>query len=606
MKWLLPAGMLLLLIPVAVAETPGVLTLTEISPDGKRLSVPDDTTRYGIIDINSSLDISIDTSALRAIAGQHVGARTGVEPARLDALRKVLEGESVILGAFGDCAYTPDSCRQLLSTVSMQLLELMNFLSEDPELNAKANEILGRERAPEDQTGAYKELLTLAATELRQIAVTVDPQATGVSFGMRAWLKDTKGGERKVHLDGFDSYSDGQFYEKPVVVMPDPEQIAAELEGLGNAARVYNERGIIGALGIADWLASLANSLDAFVLCGQTALSRLTAGPSVAELLGAQPQLQQAITEFTENLRLLQEQTSRLRNAATFVENSSDPLLATVQLQAEAMELIEKVPSWIEAQQTRASDIMTAVRGIRADSAVTAAMNTAVRQLEPCLESFGAIRQTVATARQLFDWFCPEQHHELALAGKFFNDKVEKYRINELPSKTQLDLRYTGRRDNGDALVVRVAMELPATDLGAEPREKVLETRTLLLYQIDYHIALSTGLVFVHPFCGDPDSLERTFQAAASYSMVLHWGSRSSIKWNSLWYPGIGINVSAPDLNENSNPELGLALVGTLVRDVFQVGVGRTVLGDLESNYWFFSIQLPWDLIGGPAGKGRP
>jgi hypothetical protein len=170
-----------------------------------------------------------------------------------------------------------------------------------------------------------------------------------------------------------------------------------------------------------------------------------------------------------------------------------------------------------------------------------------------------------------------------------FGAQVTRHDITQLPAETKLDLRYTGKRTPGDAVVIRLgaARVDPAAGKGETATE--LHTTTIQLYQVLSHIETTVGLVFVDPL--GHTSVQRRFQAAPSYSVLLKAGSRSSALYNRLINPGIGLNVSALDFDKDDVPEPGIALVGSMFRDYLQAGFGYNLF--LDTPYWFFGTSLP-------------
>ena len=74
-----------------------------------------------------------------------------------------------------------------------------------------------------------------------------------------------------------------------------------------------------------------------------------------------------------------------------------------------------------------------------------------------------------------------------------FSDAVTKLSIDKVPENTFLPLTYTGPRDRGDALTIRLAVGTPNAP------EVQLEEGDFTLYQTLPYITLKVGLIFAHP-----------------------------------------------------------------------------------------------------------
>ena len=93
-----------------------------------------------------------------------------------------------------------------------------------------------------------------------------------------------------------------------------------------------------------------------------------------------------------------------------------------------------------------------------------------------------------------------------------------------------------------------------AASLGASNNDRTLESRTISVYQILMHLKTVVSLAFVDTN-EKPGQDRKRFQAAPSYSVLFKWGKRSKVMYNRFWQPGIGINIAAPDVDQDDVPE---------------------------------------------------
>ena len=173
--------------------------------------------------------------------------------------------------------------------------------------------------------------------------------------------------------------------------------------------------------------------------------------------------------------------------------------------------------------------------------------------------------------------------NETALA---LGEAVMKYDIGALPERTSFSITKTGRRQAGDRILVRIA----AGD--STGRKQILEQQQFRLFQLLPHIRTIVGLIFAN--LPDSETVDSKFQLSASYSILLKKGSRKSMGFNRIFSPGIGLNVAALDFDHNDIPEIGLGVVGSVLRDYLQGGFGYNVYRD--EPYWFFGLRIPLSL----------
>ena len=61
--------------------------------------------------------------------------------------------------------------------------------------------------------------------------------------------------------------------------------------------------------------------------------------------------------------------------------------------------------------------------------------------------------------------------------------------------------------------------------------------------------------------------------------------------YNKYFTPGIGVNVSTLDFNNDNTPEIGIGLTAAFFKDYLQIGYGRNMASD--DNFWLFGLRLP-------------
>ena len=178
------------------------------------------------------------------------------------------------------------------------------------------------------------------------------------------------------------------------------------------------------------------------------------------------------------------------------------------------------------------------------------------------------------------------------------SDKVERFSIDKIPDEGNVDLRYLGKRDEGNELYFKAVLETKPKEGEEKVQTVTVDQKYFILFKMVY-IKLKPALIFAAPLLkktgraehGITLSDKKTFQAVASYSVLFKFGSRKSVAYNRFLRIGIGLNVAALDFNQDSNYEVGLGLVLSGFNDFVQLGVGRNM--DIDANYFFFGINLP-------------
>ncbi|PHQ56365.1 MAG: hypothetical protein COC16_03430 [Lutibacter sp.] len=189
-----------------------------------------------------------------------------------------------------------------------------------------------------------------------------------------------------------------------------------------------------------------------------------------------------------------------------------------------------------------------------------------------------------------------------AINGMEIGKEVYSYSIEDLPDAGYINLRKTGKRSNGDKLEINISIKTPD-----EPEKKkkgttvILGKQILTLQQINLYSVSNVSVILANPFnYSDKVTLENKFQFAPSGSLLFKFGSRTNKTWNYL-EPGIGFNISTPDFDLDGTPEIGLGGVFTLLKDVISIGISYNTKTD--NPYWFFGLSLPFSVPGIPINN---
>jgi len=172
------------------------------------------------------------------------------------------------------------------------------------------------------------------------------------------------------------------------------------------------------------------------------------------------------------------------------------------------------------------------------------------------------------------------------------SDKVKRLSFDDIPESSQIDLRSTGQRANGDEINISAILEMPATS-GGDLKRKVIERRSFKVQQIGLYSRVRPLLLLANPIGDGPniDLSGRRFQFAPSYSILFKFGSRTSKAINEIWQPSIGVNFGALDFNTDATPEFSTALEFTFLNDYFSVGYGYNF--GVDTDYFMLGFRIP-------------
>ncbi|MCX6120108.1 MAG: hypothetical protein NTX44_00610 [Ignavibacteriales bacterium] len=568
-----------------------VLSIQEIDRQGERIQIDFAKIAYPIVDINSTLSITINTDAVRKTAARNKTIKPPVDPKQLDAIAQILREESKILGVIGPCTGTYEQCRNDLRMFSKGMLKLLMFIQSQKTLAAQVDSVLGLRNIPSGSE--YKMVFALVRNEVSKAGMEIKNSADNdhVYFRLGGWIRDQSGNLRPIHIPQFDTYADGSFYEVPRFVTPTPEELRKQYSDAADAANEYNKNGSTALDGLTTRLNTLRDTIQTSLLSLNGALKNTVDLAPDIEIA------KQDVKPFLDKLSKLVKEADDLEKLVTAIIHSSNALQASIasiepilsllqKMREDAKELVDLFDPTLKKLQK----LVQAVKKSELDSLIAISSKY--------IASFSAIagdNTMITTVQQWIQMDVPKQT-EVNLE---FGEQVKQLLIEDIPESTEVDLRYTGQRSAGDEVYFKASLEDGAESKTGSSKSTELERITLTMFQVEAHAKLSAGVVFLSPFDKSQVSLTKQFQAAPSYNVMVKWGSRSSYAYNTFWSVGFGVNIAAPDFNLDSTPEIGLGVVASTAIDYFQIGVGRNF--GVETWYWFFGLQLPVGTIVNPS-----
>jgi len=585
--------------------SPGVLSFEEINRNESKIrTIKASENKISILDINSRLRIKIDKEAVKKKAADKFDI--GISSTMLEeivVISGILNIEAEILGLIGEGkGFDEQTRKKNLQTFSNKMGEMQDFIMRIPSLEAVVTEKM---EESQDQAEAYKIIFSVIREEINRISIEYNQGFERLNFRLGGWI--SRGPAREpIHIEGFDTIQKDEFYEFPFIVPPTPAE-KEKLKKYQEAAKIINEKGLSAVVNIKEHLNQYVASLEVEIKntldCTLKSLTDIKgkiisqAKIDFKEQFKATENIIQKIIDLLDLLQRMKKVIKELDiNPGQFEQS-----IQLVQLMFAAIKNdISSLPGDIEkARQEIENGLKGALATLRQE------IKDEIKQIKnDCLKNILAIIANVGGKVDSIVTFFKDEVIKNSLlisrqwgAALELSDKVERFSIDEIPAEGNVDMRFLGKREEGNELYFKAILETKPKQ-GEEKVQKVIDEKYFILFKMVF-IKFKPALIFAAPLMKKAERAEngitlsdnKTFQASASYSVLFKFGNRKSVVYNRFIRIGIGINVAALDFNQDSNFEVGLGLVLSGFNDFFQAGFGRNM--DLDSNYFFFGINLP-------------
>ena len=559
-----------------------ILTFHETDRQGKVFDIDFRKSTFPIVDINSTLKISIDKIALRDKMAKSV--RQDVEPelGKLKFITGILEIQNKILDLMGSTSSDYKTRRENIDLFSSSMGELETYISQDRKLRQTANEILGSDEDPQKQ---YERIFDIVRQHINGLVDEIDKslKEKRVYFRLGGFLRDQNGKTTPIHLPQFDTYSDGVFTEIPRFAMPAPEKLQQEFQNASKEAEDYNKKGITSFDRVKTLLSELKVKLESGYNCFSDSLKKIydvnTKDNRLISLMN--PLFNSANTIATD--------VKDLAKLIRDISNSSNPVGSGLMYFTGAIGILKSIQTDGKLLSDQFKNLEQQKGKIQA--VLKGTVDKVIKDSKTCLPNFGTFLQDSigVNISELQNWNATSVEKQTQVNLEF-TDKVKFMLMEDIPDDTEIDLRNTGQRSAGDEIHFKATVENKSEE-NQTPINIELERRSCTMFLIGLHSQLSAGVVFLDPINNPATKLTKQFQAAPSYSLLFKWGTRKSFLYNKFWNVGVGINVAAPDFNLDSTPEIALGVIATTALDFLQIGFGRNL--GVETWYWFFGLRFP-------------
>ncbi|MEO6977224.1 MAG: hypothetical protein ABI113_02565, partial [Mucilaginibacter sp.] len=183
-----------------------------------------DFAKQPIIDINSRLTVGIDRNRLIAALPAAKKSNPALT-ASLNQLITLLKTEQQILNLIKPATANIAANRDSLSAYSKLMMRFYNTVSQNPSLRAQVNSLFqeaitkirnntfDKKMYASPQAYVIKHLDTL----MNQVATDISNEKDVASYHiqLQAYIHTKGANNQKIHIENFDNYSAGEFYEVP-------------------------------------------------------------------------------------------------------------------------------------------------------------------------------------------------------------------------------------------------------------------------------------------------------------------------------------------------------------------------------------------------------
>jgi len=563
--------------PVSFAQ---ILSVTESYKGDKRTISIDDKQ---IIEINSTLEVQVSKeNLLDAIQSQFPELNETVEmESRLLQLEQALRNQSAAISILENQLATAEEQKTFFEIMD----DFFNEIQANPYLSNRYEELSaeffttqsiaeGAQLEPYVFSNLNNDILNIEE-ELQ----TVEAQKYTVS--VVAFKKDASGGDR-VHIQNYDTYTNRDFFtvERWVTSLSDDEK--QRLQELAEIARENNQREFELFRTLKGKLLEEFPSIACFVGFKTNSVEVIKSieldDVIPAEIKLKIAEIQSAINQFETLYQLLK----------TDIRQWNITVILNIKQQAEILY------EHLQSINTEFSDVQTLIN----QTAIVPKFQPLISEFQIC---YTQVQLDLVKLQNGIALLFGLQNNYIA--NKAIGDEVLKFSVDNLPEKGYINLKGTGERQNGDELLIEMILRTPSTVENAPDQIFVLEQREFTMLLLGPRSEVAVGLIFANPFDKDGLNLEsnRDFFYAPSASLLLKFGSSKSYFYNEFLDFGVGLNFASPDFNTDGSPEFGVGIIGTAFKDILSVGINYNTT--IDNFYWFFGINLPFNLPGIPVNN---
>ncbi len=585
--WYFRCLAILVIIPNFCLNAQSLFKMTEITMGGNVYEInpvfdkenPTILKRNPNIDINSSINIEINTEKIREEAAKWLSVKSDLPVAHMKGISDYL---SKRLDLINDIRVTSNNLAekqkvlQRFSNSTAPVFQILNKLEPSNPLKAKVNLILSVRES--DATVTYNKIFDLLQQEINSVELEYKTavEQNKVFFRLGTFVNNTP-----VHLEGFDSYKEGEYYFVPpfITIIPEDQKQAFEQHRI--TAVKANEDALKS---LTDKLLEVATPLlDSLKRTLQTKFSEpisifentVVNINTISDDVKSEINLnKEEITNLIASTELLIADSKNMESA-DYMENLFNSINRVL---TDFQELNQSLTNTIAKLETSTVPLLK--------PAATDLKTSYTTGKKIVADQIKAIKGIFDSKSLLQISFTEKITESLLKLG----DEVTKLPLDNVKDQATLDLKRTIVRKNGDRLSFKAVLTKSSPEQDKQ-EEKTIDYTTIGLYQIGLHNSIQAALILTDNVSGEFAS-NKQFQFNPSYSVLFKWGSRKSSFYNDFVELGVGINMATLDFDNDDDPEVGMGLVVSAFKDYLQVGYGRNFGADQD--YWFFGIRLPF------------
>jgi hypothetical protein len=563
-----------------------VLTVNE---DSERSDVKEKREKWEYIDINSDIEILISKDKLRSAINQQLPGLTeqvGLSD-KIEALTNALTNQKQILSILESKVQS----NQMQSDFFGLMSSFFDDVKKNSFLEQHVENLYNELFNTPDIFEKYKTSTALYIFEnlnrdLNNLQIELD-EYEGKKFkvSLAAFTKNKKGGA-PVHIDNFDTYSRGVYRAIPRWVTTLSEDQKKQIDSLSVLAAENNKKTesvfkqLLGKLKAElpsislNCVSDQWDSLKGFI-------DKSTVSTNIDIVLKTK------INDFLTEIK-------RIENAVEVFK--SDIANWTI---TSPFEVIDTLNGTIKGFDDFITKFTFFQKELDAILAIATEVSTLKNGFLECFNELKAEFEELTTTLGIL--FNQQANY---IANKKIGDKVLKFSINELPEKGYIELKRVGQRDNGDELQIELIILIPSSQSGLPDQEIILEKHNLIMQLLGLRSEVIVGLIMADPFehIDTASNIDRKFFFAPSAALLLKLGTKNK-NYNNFIDFGFGLNFAAPDFDIDGTPEFGTGLIFTAFKDIMSTGINYNV--NRDSFYWFFGINLPFNLPGIPINTPK-
>lgn len=537
-----------------------------------------------IIDINGRLKLNINKSLLiDSIVGSLDKSEYPSEMLELihQALR--LQQKTLLsIAANGN----RDERLKALDTFRNDMTPLFAYLVEHQASLKDTNLYKDLESALGETDQGYKPFFKVLDKYYEQVTTEYaqSVKTSSVRFKLGGWLNTEKGAE-PFHLEGFDSISSKGITQVPRFATSVPQSEIDNFNEARNLAdSLQNNTGVLienmkkKAANAVDELKSIESKVTDILDNGIKSFeSKIDSTANSIQLKFKSPisHLKQSINDFRVSLVTIKSdvQNISLNNALDIAIEADSLIKQSKKLKSEVAALYVLVTKEV----AQAPSISQNLKGSL--NAEIASIKTEIENL--ATDYLTELKSTLALLDE-------SNIKELTETAAKFTSSTFDLSYDEIPTSTTLDIRTVGARKVGDEIYFKATIVRDST---SDAIDETLFWQKYTMFHVGLNSSIRASMIFADKVNGDFANATNDFQLAPSYSAIFKIGTRKSMFYNKYFTPGIGINVSTLDFNNDNTPEIGIGASAAFFKDYIQIGYGRNMATD--DNFWFFGLRLP-------------